>query len=75
MENAQSFTMQGKMVYQYETMFGESPVVHRYVQQESGIWWQYTFYKGQSVGVPARGKARQAYFLEKIEAIKSELTK
>lgn len=70
MQNPQSYTSKGRMVYQYETIGHENAViVTRLVQQPDGAFWKYHFYKGRNVGTPQRAKNLQAYFLETIAAI------
>jgi len=81
MQNPQSFTIQGKLVFQSEDHFegkiengiNYGVVIHRAVQQNDGSFWSYCFYKGQSVGTPCRGKARQKQILEFVEKVKEEL--
>lgn len=73
MNEYESFAIKGRMVYQ--TTREEDGYKRRAVHQPDGTWWMYSFYPAHrsGIGVPLRGKSRQAQILAFVEEVKAAL--
>lgn len=73
--NEQCWIKNGRTVYQTEQPgFADRPLIRRAVQQPDGTWWLYSFYKGNGVGAPLRGKSRQQEIRNFIAMVRAALT-